>query len=261
MLHRAAISLIKSSVGDTLNTFTFKPIGFIKSAYPDKFGVPRQSGLVKQTVSELSILPEWQPEFALQGLEEYSHVWVTWVFHLNTNTKYHPKIHPPRLKGETIGVFATRSPHRPNPLGLSLATVEKIEGGKIYLGGLDLVDGTPILDIKPYLPQFESLPSARGGWATKDENQVATIEVSFNDEARVILNHWMERLDNSKLEETIIDILKQDPRPVVYRGFEESGNSPYRSDHAFRLYDGDIHFRFTAPTKAEVFAIKFVSEK
>ena len=253
----AAISLINLDVADTLHSFSFKPIGFIKSCYPDKFGVPRQSGLVKQTVSELAILPEWQPEFALQGLEEYSHVWVSFVFHLNTNTKYHSKIHPPRLKGESVGVFATRSPHRPNPLGLSLATVEKIEGGKIYLGGLDLVDGTPILDIKPYLPQFESLPEARGGWATKDENQVAAIEVSFTDEARTVLNSWTDRLKNPNLQSVIEDILKQDPRPVIYRGFEESGKSPYRSDHAFRLYDGDIHFRFTSATQAEVFSIKF----
>ena len=244
-------------MADAINSFSFKPIGFIKSAYPDKFGVPRQSGLVKQTVSELAILPEWQPEYALEGLEEYSHVWVTWVFHLNTNTKYHPKIHPPRLKGETIGVFATRSPHRPNPLGLSLATVEKIEGGKIYLGGLDLVDGTPVLDIKPYLPQFESLPQARGGWATKEENDVATIEVSFTDEARVVLNQWIARLDKPEIEAVIIEVIKQDPRPVIYRGFEGQSDAPYRNEHAFRLYDGDVHFRFVSAGRAEVFAVKF----
>lgn len=231
--------------------FEFKPIGYIKTCYPDKFGVPRQSGLVKQTVSELEIAPEWQPELALQGLQEYSHVWVSFVFHLNSNTKYHPKVHPPRLKGETIGVFATRSPHRPNPMGLSLATVERIEGGKIFLGGLDLVDGTPILDIKPYLPQFEALTEARGGWATKDENSVDAIQVSFSAEAKHTLQGW-----KPNAEAIIIDILKQDPRPVVYRGFEGQPTSPYRNEHAFRLYDGDIHFRFTSATTVEVFAIK-----
>lgn len=239
---------------DTLNAFTFKPIGFIKSCYPDKFGVPRQSGLVKQTISELAIEPEWQPELALQGLTEYSHVWVTFVFHLNSNTKYHPKVHPPRLKGETIGVFATRSPHRPNPIGLSLATVEKIEGGKIFLGGLDLVDGTPILDIKPYLPQFEALPQARGGWAVKDEHQVDDIQVTFTAEAKAQLELWQKR-GHVRLQEIIVDILKQDPRPVVYRGFEGMEDSPYRNEHAFRLYDGDVHFRFTSATTAEVFKI------
>lgn len=239
---------------DTLNAFTFKPIGFIKSCYPDKFGVPRQSGLVKQTISELTIESEWQPELALQGLTEYSHVWVTFVFHLNSNTKYHPKVHPPRLKGETIGVFATRSPHRPNPIGLSLATVEKIEGGKIFLGGLDLVDGTPILDIKPYLPQFEALPQARGGWAVKDEHQVDDIQVTFTAEAKAQLELWQKR-GHVRLQEIIVDILKQDPRPVVYRGFEGMEDSPYRNEHAFRLYDGDVHFRFTSATTAEVFKI------
>lgn len=239
---------------DTLNAFTFKPIGFIKSCYPDKFGVPRQSGLVKQTISELAIEPEWQPELALQGLTEYSHVWVTFVFHLNSNTKYHPKVHPPRLKGETIGVFATRSPHRPNPIGLSLATVEKIEGGKIFLGGLDLVDGTPILDIKPYLPQFEALPQARGGWAVKDEHQVDDIQVTFTAEAKAQLELWQKQ-GHVRLQEIIVDILKQDPRPVVYRGFEGMEDSPYRNEHAFRLYDGDVHFRFTSATTAEVFKV------
>ena len=257
MLRTAEFYLIKLTVTDTLNSFSFKPIGFIKSCFPDKFGVPRQSGLVKQTISELAIIPEWQPELALQGLEEYSHVWVTWVFHLNTNTKYHPKVHPPRLKGETIGVFATRSPHRPNPMGLSLATVEKIEGGKIYLGGLDLVDGTPILDIKPYLPQFESLPEARGGWATKDENDVDDIQVTFTDEAKSILQAWTQKLNKPYLQSIIEGVIKQDPRPVIYRGFEGKEETPYRNEHAFRLYDGDIQFKFTSAHSAEVFNIKF----
>lgn len=219
--------------------------------------MPRQSGLVAKTISELEIFPEWQPEFALQGLEGYSHAWLTFVFHLNTNTKYHPKIHPPRLQGEAIGVFATRSPHRPNPLGLSLVTIEKIELNKIYLGGVDLVDGTPILDIKPYLPQLENIPNARGGWASKDENKVVDISVHFTPESREDLQQWSKKSKHADLEEVIIDVLKQDPRPVVYRGFEEQNDSPYRNKHAFRLYDGDIHFQFTAADTVEVFAIKF----
>lgn len=226
--------------------FIFKPIGHIQTAFPDKFGVPRQSGLVPQTISVLEIRSEWQPELALQGLEGYSHVWVSFVFHLNTNTKYHPKVHPPRLKGETIGVFATRSPHRPNPLGLSLCKVIKIEKNKIYLGGADLVDGTPILDIKPYLPQYESKPEALGGWATQDEHKVQDIQVIFSELARTALETWIQKTHQIDLETIIVEVLKQDPRPVVYRGFEGTQDSPYRNQHAFRLYDGDIHFEFTS---------------
>lgn len=239
----------------SLSSFNFKPIGFIRSCYPDKFAVPRQSGLVKQTVSILEIAPEWQPEFALDGLQEFSHVWVSFVFHLNTNVKYHPKVHPPRLQGETIGVFATRSPHRPNPIGLSLATVEKIEGGCIYLGGLDLVDGTPVLDLKPYLPHLEALPEARGGWAIDPKNQVNSIRVTFVPSVVPVLEQWMIDLDVPHLETIIREIIQQDPRPVIYRGYEGVDNSPYRNEHAFRLYDGDIHFRFTSAVTAEVFQI------
>ena len=142
-------------------------------------------------------------------------------------------------------------------MGLSLATVEKIEGGKIYLGGLDLVDGTPILDIKPYLPQFESLPEARGGWATKDEHNVDAIQVTFTDEARLVLLSWSAKISKPELESVIVGVIKQDPRPVIYRGFEGQSETPYRNEHAFRLYDGDIHFKFTSASNAEVFAIKF----
>lgn len=236
-------------------TFNFQSIGFIKTGFPDKFGVPRQSGLVKNTISELEISPEWQPEFALQGLEGYSHVWITFVFHLNTNTKYHPKVHPPRLGGESIGVFATRSPHRPNPIGLSLCKIHKIENNKIYLSGVDLVDGTPILDIKPYLPQFENIPDARGGWATEPENQIQAITVEFSPTARAVLDQWIQKTGRKELESVIIEVLQQDPRPVIYRGFENQDSSPYRSQHAFRLYEGDIQFQFTSANKALVLAI------
>ena len=233
--------------------FSFQPIGYIKTCYPDKFGVPRQSGLVQNTISELEIKSEWQPESALQGLSGYSHVWLVFVFHLNQNTKYHPKVHPPRLEGESIGVFATRSPHRPNPIGLSLCEIKEIQKNKIILSGVDLVDGTPILDIKPYLPQFESHPEAKGGWAT--DKQMLPIEVIFTAAADEKLNQWMINSQRQELRSVIIEVLKQDPRPVVYRGFENQEQSPYRNKHAFRLYDGDIHFRFTAANCVEVFEI------
>ena len=235
-------------------SFTFKPIGYLKSCYPDKFGVPRQSGLVKKAYSELRLKPEFQPEFSLEGLTGYSHLWLQFVFHLNNSTRFHAKVHPPRLGGQTIGVFATRSPHRPNPIGLSLVEIIEIKNDVLILAGADLVDGTPILDIKPYLPNVESLHEARGGWSQdllKEE-----IKVEFTEVTMEILQNWMSRTGRKELREVIEDVLKQDPRPVVYRGYE-AADSPYRNKHAFRLYDGDIHFEFTSKNNVIVFDILF----
>ncbi len=235
-------------------SYTFQPIGILKSCYPDKFGVPRQPGIVKKVYSELKLRSDLQPELALQGLTGYSHVWLQFVFHLNTSARYHAKIHPPRLAGESIGVFATRSPHRPNPIGLSVVELVEIRNDVLVLAGVDLVDGTPILDIKPYLPAFESIPNATGGWmATVQKNDV---RVKFTIEALENLKIWMNRSGRLELQEVIEQIIKEDPRPLVYKGFE-SETSPYRNKHAFRLYDGDIHFEFLSETEALVFNILF----
>ena len=235
-------------------TFEFQPIGYLRSCYPDKFGTPRQSGLVSATRSELEILPQWQPEQALQGLEGYSHAWLIFVFHLNNTARFHAKVHPPRLKGDSIGVFATRSPHRPNPMGLSLVEILKIENNTLTLGGVDLVDGTPILDLKPYLPQHESLPQARGGWSTDQKSQ--PIQVQFSPAAQEQLQRWQQQSERTELKQVITEILQQDPRPVVYKGYENS-ESPYRNRHAVRLYEGDVHFEFLSPELVSVIEIKF----
>ncbi len=235
-------------------TFEFQPIGYLRSCYPDKFGTPRQSGLVRGTRSKLEILPSWQPEQSLQGLEGYSHAWLIFVFHLNNTARFHAKVHPPRMQGETIGVFATRSPHRPNPIGLSLVEIIKIEKNTVILGGVDLVDGTPILDLKPYLPQHESLPQARGGWST--DQKAKSIQVQFSSQAQEQLLKWQQQSGRRELEQVIIEILQQDPRPIVYRGYE-STDSPYRNQHAVRLYEGDIHFEFLSPELVSVIEIKF----
>jgi len=230
----------------------FSPIGIIKSCYPDKFGVPRQSGLVKKAYSELKIKSEFQPEISLQGLEGYSHLWIQFVFHLNNSARFHAKVHPPRMEGESIGVFATRSPHRPNNIGLSLVELVEIKDDTLILAGADLVDGTPVLDIKPYLPHIESVPNAKGGWA--QEVSPGKISVEFNPRSMEILQKWSEKSGRPELKEVITEVLKQDPRPVLYKGFE-SKESPYRNKHAFRLYDGDIHFEFLSKDKVIVFDI------
>ena len=205
--------------------------------------------------SQLTISAEWQPDFALEGLSGYSHVWIIFVFHLNKTARYHSKVHPPRMNGESIGVFATRSPHRPNPIGLSLVEIIEIQKDKIIFAGADLVDGTPVLDIKPYLPQFESLPQAKGGWSIDGAN-AKNISVEFSELAKTDLSGWVQTSGRTELSEVIVQILKQDPRPVVYKGFE-SQSSPYRNKHSFRLYDGDIHFEFLTSEHVLVIEIKF----
>ncbi|MFM6928707.1 MAG: tRNA (N6-threonylcarbamoyladenosine(37)-N6)-methyltransferase TrmO [Bdellovibrio sp.] len=232
-----------------------EPIGFIESCFKDKFGTPRQPGLVKNAWARLKIRAELQPEEALQGLEGFSHVWLIWVFHQNKVSRYHAKVHPPRMGGKSIGLFATRTPHRPNPIGLSLVELIKVEKDGIIVSGADLVDGTPILDIKPYLPEVESIPHAKTGWTSEvSKNE---IQVEFTEAALTLLAQWQGRNPDKPLREVIEQTLKLDPRPVIYRGYESGEESPYRNKHAVRLFDGDVHFQFESPTLVRVFDILF----
>lgn len=240
--------------------FEIQAIGVVDSCYPDKFGTPRQPGLVAQSQARIRFRADIQAELALQGLENYSHVWLVFWFHLNQNARYHAKVHPPRLGGETMGLFATRSPHRPNPIGLSLVEIEKIENDILHVRGVDLVQGTPILDIKPYLPSVESKPSAKEGWVAPLQDVNITIEWSpeawrqFESWWKTSKNSFVRGLTQAQLQDLVQQTLSLDPRPVVYRGYEAS-ESPYRSDHAIRIHDGDIHFRFLTPATIEVFKI------
>lgn len=231
---------------------SLKPIGFLESCYPDKFGTPRQPGLSPKAWSKLKLRADLQPEQALEGLENFSHIWLIFVFHQNKVARYHAKVHPPRLGGESMGIFATRSPHRPNPLGLSLVELVRIEKDSLILAGADLIDGTPILDVKPYLPEVESKPDAKRGWLERADKP--PIEVVFRPEAESVLQQWQVRHPDKEIRQMLEDTLKLDPRPVVYRGYEQQ-ESPYRSDHAFRLLDGDVHFRFLNSQQVEVFKI------
>ncbi|MDG0817089.1 tRNA (N6-threonylcarbamoyladenosine(37)-N6)-methyltransferase TrmO [Bdellovibrio svalbardensis] len=234
---------------------SMEPIGYIESGFKDKFGTPRQPGLVKKALAKLKIRADLQPAEALQGLEGFSHVWLIWVFHQNKVARYHAKVHPPRLGGKSMGLFATRTPHRPNPIGLSLVELVSVEKDGIVVSGADLVDGTPILDIKPYLPEVESVPDARTGWPAEVVKD--PIHVEFTEKAQNLLLEWQGRNPDKSLREIIEETLKLDPRPVVYRGYEEK-DSPYRSEHAVRLFDGDIHFKFESPTLVRVLDILFM---
>ncbi|XP_055379622.1 uncharacterized protein LOC129610876 [Condylostylus longicornis] len=144
-------------VAQDSNAIAFKPIGVIRTAFPEKRAVPRQSTLAGKLRGIIDINPDvfTNPEHSLQGLQEFSHLWVIYHFHRN-NSHSKTKVAPPRLGGEKVGVFSTRSPHRPCPIGLSLVEINKIEGSIIYFSGTDMVDETPVLDIKPYIPFYDS---------------------------------------------------------------------------------------------------------
>ncbi|MCI8811738.1 MAG: tRNA (N6-threonylcarbamoyladenosine(37)-N6)-methyltransferase TrmO [Oscillibacter sp.] len=184
-------------------------IARVHSDFSSKFGVPRQSGLVEELESTLVFEPEFRNEDALRGLEGFSHLWLVWVFHQAARGEWSPTVRPPRLGGNArLGVFATRSPFRPNPIALSavrLAGVERTagQGTVLRLRGADLVDGTPVLDIKPYLPYADCVPGALGGFAAAPAGE--TVEVAIPPDL-------LERVPPDR-REALRGVLAQDPRP------------------------------------------------
>jgi tRNA (adenine37-N6)-methyltransferase len=229
---------------------TVKPIGFIRSCYKEKFGTPRQSGLAVSSHAIIELLPHVQPEESLSGLETFSHIWLIFLFHQNTNNAFSAKVSPPRLAGKKMGVFATRSPHRPNFIGLSLVSLEKIEKNKLYLSGIDLVDGTPILDIKPYLADAESVPNASSGWTAGLETK--TLPVKFDQNA---LNDAATIAHKAKLIALIQETLSLDPRPTIYKGDDLSPN-PYREIYGCLIDDYNVQFSINEGI-VTVLSIKF----
>jgi tRNA-Thr(GGU) m(6)t(6)A37 methyltransferase TsaA len=163
------------------------PIAYIHNDFKEKFGVPRQSGRV-ETISEIVFEPQFRDENALLGMEQFSHLWLIFDFSLSHRDKWSPTIRPPRLGGnKRVGVFASRSPFRPNNLGLSVVKIEQIKktadrGTVLIVSGADLIDNTPIYDIKPYIPYADSIPDALGGYA--EENKDHKLEVIFPEELK-----------------------------------------------------------------------------
>ena len=160
-----------------------KKIAVIENGYTEKFGVPRQSGLVNTVLSKIIFEKEYRVKEAVRGLEDFSHLWLIWDFSLAHKTDWSPTVRPPRLGGnQRVGIFATRSPYRPNPLGLTVVKLEKVEidrelGPVLYVSGADLMNGTPIFDIKPYIPYADAIPSAVGGFT--DIKEKKRLKVSF----------------------------------------------------------------------------------
>lgn len=187
-----------------------KIIAHIENAYTSKFGVPRQSGLVDEVLSRIVFEPEYRAAEALRGIEDFSYLWLIWEFHETNRQGWRPTVRPPRLGGNTrMGVFATRSPYRPNSLGLSsvrLIGVEKSEkqGEVLLVAGADLMDGTPIYDIKPYLPSSDCHPEAKGGFTDSCEKRRVRVQIPESA---------AEQLSSSDLK-ALRRVLEEDPRPA-----------------------------------------------
>lgn len=205
-------------------SFQLQPIGIIQSPYGEKFAVPRQPNLVPQGKGILRLLPPYNSPDAVRGLTQFSHLWLIFHFHqIPAERHWHATVRPPRLGGNTrVGVFASRATHRPNPLGLSKVALEGIEiaEGEVYLrlGSVDLVDGTPIFDIKPYLAYADSEPQAISGFA--QEKPPATLQVAFSETALQAIQKSQNfaKFGIGDPVQFITDVLAQDPRPAYQRG-------------------------------------------
>ncbi|MGN8631396.1 tRNA (N6-threonylcarbamoyladenosine(37)-N6)-methyltransferase TrmO [Blautia sp. HCP3S3_G3] len=210
---------------------TMKVIARIHTDFPTKFGIPHQSSRIAELKSQIVFEPEYRIPEAVRGLEEFTHLWLIWEFSQSVREKWSPTVRPPKLGGNIRkGVFATRSPFRPNPLGLSSVRLERIEmdkerGPVLHITGADLMDGTPIYDIKPYLPYVDSHPDASGGFT--DQISYEKLEVIFPDE-------WLEQIPESS-REALIQVLAADPRP----GYQKDADRIY----GLAFQDKDIHFR------------------
>ena len=214
-----------------METMEMHPIAHMRSDFPTKFGIPRQSGLVEELRSMIVFEPEYRSEDALRGIEDFSHLWLIWQFSQAVREGWSPTVRPPRLGGNTrMGVFATRSPFRPNNLGLSCVRLLEVKhtqqyGTVLIVGGADLLDGTPIFDIKPYFPYSDSRPEAAGGFTDRVGDFL--LKVDFPQEL-------LKKLPPDK-QAAAIGVLSHDPRPSYQ-------NQPGR---VYGLSFGGFDIRFT----------------
>ncbi|MGN1223475.1 MAG: tRNA (N6-threonylcarbamoyladenosine(37)-N6)-methyltransferase TrmO [Ruminococcus sp.] len=206
-------------------------IAHIENAFQTKFGIPRQSGLVPSLQSKIIFEPLYRNPDAFRGLEDYSHIWLIWLFSNAIRENWSPTVRPPRLGGnQRMGVFATRSPFRPNPIGLSVVQLDRIvwnesDSPVLYVNGADLMNGTPIYDIKPYLPHIDSYPEASGGFALQVADHALQV---------VFPQHWLSQVPVD-LQQALRELLSQDPRPSYQ-------NDPNR---VYGFYFADLEIRFT----------------
>lgn len=221
--------------------FSFEPIGIVRSCFTGRFGIPRQPGLVTAAEARLELSRELAREEAFNGLDGFSHVWLIFVLHDCLDAAWKATVRPPRLGGRRrVGVFASRSPFRPNPIGISAVEYLGLErdgdGLALRLRGVDILDGTPVLDIKPYLPYSDALPRATAGFAAKPPGSDCRVE--FSEAAwRGIATSDPD--GKRQLRLLITQILQQDPRPGYMDRY------PERTEFGMRLYELDVRWRLS----------------
>jgi len=225
--------------------YSFRPVGIIQTCFIEKFGVPRQSMMAMAARGIIKLNPDPQYVESLYQLDSFSHIWVVFLFQ-NQNKAWRPRIEHPRTGGhKSVGVFASRSPNRPNPIGMSVVKLDKIDleakgGIEIHVSGVDLLDGTPILDLKPYLPYADSIPEANSGWAS---DQIKQYEVSFSPECLAFLES-QEAKAYPHLKELVEDLVAWDPRPRSQREampleLPENDGKVFR----FRIQNFDVEWK------------------
>jgi tRNA-Thr(GGU) m(6)t(6)A37 methyltransferase TsaA len=239
-----------------MNNFTLSAVGYISSCFKEKFTIPRQPRLLQSAVAELVLQDPYSAPEIVRGLEGFSHVWIVFAFHAVPLGQWKPTVRPPRLGGnKRVGVFATRSTHRPNPIGLSVVDLLdiQIDSGKVklILGGCDFLDGTPVLDIKPYLPYVDSIPEAQGGFAP--ELPEPSLSVVYGELAERQCGLATVRLAKD-VKTLITELLALDPRPAYRSG--EHGDRIY----ATHLYDFNLRWRYIAQDTVEVIDLEIKDE-
>ncbi|MCL4157993.1 UNVERIFIED_CONTAM: hypothetical protein GTU68_003715 [Idotea baltica] len=234
-----------------MKSLNFTPIGLISSCFKEKFGIPRQPGLVTATIAQLT-LDESFSEESVRELDGFSHIWLQFVFHQTQEQGWKPMVRPPRLGGnKKVGVFASRSTFRPNPIGLSVVELERIESKSsqivLHLRGCDLLDGTPVLDIKPYLPYADAIPEAKGGYA--NEGPVKKMTVLMSDELIQACKHASNRLGED-VEVLIRQLLELDPRPSYHEN-----NTNLKRIYSMKLHDFDLSWQYCENNAIKVLSI------
>ncbi|MDH5544859.1 MAG: tRNA (N6-threonylcarbamoyladenosine(37)-N6)-methyltransferase TrmO [Gammaproteobacteria bacterium] len=219
-------------------TFPFETIGIVHSCFKEKFGVPRQPGLTPSAHARVELLPPFNNPEAVLGLKDFSHIWIVFVFHKHLDANWKPRVRPPRLGGnESVGVFATRSSFRPNPIGMSavkLIDIEFDQGVNLLVSGHDLVDGTPVIDIKPYIRYADSLPDAKSAYAQHPPNN--KLNIVFSTDSHQAL------AENPTLKNLIVETLALDPRPAYHQHTQEE------KAYGMKILNFEVKFRFSEET-------------
>ena len=216
------------------HTYNFRSLGFIRSPYKQKFGTPRQAALTPGVTAYLELNTNVVPPGSLEGLERYSHIWVLYFFHLNKPGNPSGKVKPPRLKGQKMGMLATRSPHHSNPIGMSLCRLKKVDAVKntLWVEGVDAVDGTPIIDIKPYIAAYDSAVESHDPWDKVEQDHLS---IEYSDQAT-------QFLQTSPIGTELKTIIDQS----LCRDIRDSETGEYASKvYRTNFLDTDVHFSMT----------------